>query len=602
MGRHMMRHSTWHMGGRLALALLLAVTLLPLARPSAPLSAAPDQQVPGGELRLLDPAFGTLDADNTAVTYNFLMNEAMPFSVWAWNESGDLVKDLAIIDPSGQPLATGTIYGSDDGMTAAETLLAPSDGIYSLTLSRVSGSGEYGIVLLPGYGVLDVYDLFDGDENLSLTWVDFDTGNVRGKLLNEQLQMTIMTDNMLGYMVPEEDLAYSDLYIESDIQISGSPTYYEYGLLVRVDSEAETFYAITFSSDSDYAIYYFDGSWQEIAPYTVSDAIDGADKTPRVGVFVRGNTFRLYFNDRFVAEVTDPNNYATEGTVGLVAATGVDQQDQVQLTHDNLVVTVPDTDLAAALAGGDTGENGDDSGLGSLLNRPTATPENGAPFNLGGGPTAAPTSAPTAIPLPTLPPLPTSSAADGSLSNWDASDPAVIANELVQKGVIPAGGTLAMTLDSSFGDTSSAGFNYYPLGRGRNFRNFVLGFDARLDVTGAGSGCGMHFRAVGASYNIAMVTEDGSVLLAEFNGTELNPASVYESSPAVNPGEGATNRVTVVVNGADRIMYVNGERVAEASFAAGTGTLALNVFVNSDDNDRTERTLCQLENIWVWEY
>ena len=162
--------------------------------------------------------------------------------------------------------------------------------------------------------------------------------------------------------------------------------------------------------------------------------------------------------------------------------------------------------------------------------------------------------APTAWRARRRPSLPASAAHSGAhchaervLVNWASSRPSDIVDELRQMGLVPAGGSVAMTVPTSFGDTSSSGFNFYPLGQSRRFRNFVLTFDAHLDITGAESGCGMHFRNNGStSISIGMVTEDGAAFLGQINNGELHAASVFEFAPSVVAGQGSVNRVTVV--------------------------------------------------------
>ena len=240
------------------------------------------------------------------------------------------------------------------------------------------------------------------------------------------------------------------------------------------------------------------------------------------------------------------------------------------------------------------------SGLAGILSAATqqaATPASQLPFGAAGQATPKPTN----LPPPTA--VPASPTPSASLSNWASSRPSDIVGELQQEGIVPASGAVTLTVPTSFGDTSSSGFNYYPLGQGRRFRNFVLTFDAHLDITGPESGCGMHFRNNGgASVSIAMVTEDGAAFLGQINSGELHPSSVFEFAPSVLTGQGAVNRVTVVALGPDVRMYVNGQLVAAGAFDDHSGTVALEVYVAEDDLGRTQRTYCQLDNVWLWEF
>ena len=160
-----------------------------------------------------------------------------------------------------------------------------------------------------------------------------------------------------------------------------------------------------------------------------------------------------------------------------------------------------------------------------------------------------------------------------------------------------------MTVPSSYGDTSNPGFNYYALGEGKTFRNFVLSFDARLLQGVPESGCGMFFRDTDTYNADALIFADGSFLLGEWGPDgKLTDASVLQYSDAVKEGLGETNRVLVVANEAQMTMFVNGQQVAEATFQPNTGTVALEMYVYKDDNGQTQETYCQLNNVWLWEY
>ncbi len=96
-----------------------------------------------------------------------------------------------------------------------------------------------------------------------------------------------------------------------------------------------------FSSDGDWALFYFNGGWAVVQDWTASPAINGADLAPRIGVFVQGSTFRVFFNDQPVGVVTDVQFFAQEGGFGLVAATSPEDDGVLIAYVDNLAVTTP---------------------------------------------------------------------------------------------------------------------------------------------------------------------------------------------------------------------------------------------------------------------
>ena len=594
--------------GWLVVALILGWAVTPI-----PAQASPQG---GTQLRLLEPVNGVLDAATPEATYSFELNEELVFSVVEWNRSGDLVAELTVFDANGKAMGEGFPIGDSGTVTVVEALVAPSDGTYSVTVRASGGTaGEYGLMVMPGYSFLDKYDDFESaDEGLNMTWEPSVSNSSASSLVNGGLQMQVMASDTLSYLSPSDDLTWTDLYIEAAVEIEGSPSYYEYGFLLRLNPDTTEFYALSMSSQLDWTLLYYDGSdWFEVMPWTESPLITD-DTNLRVGVYVQGNLFKVYFNDQYVGEVEDTNNYLSEGTIALVAASARDQTDQVTINYDNVVITSPNAPLAGE-------PNGDGAGLTGILSTATAvagdgekpTPSSGLPFGSSSGhkPTTTP-SAPdvkptSAFSLPTVPPIATDTpqpqTSDGTvLESWNSGSPSEIVGELEGFGFVPSGGSVTLNVPTSFGDTSSSGFNFYPLGQGRTFRNFVLSFDAHLDLTGPESGCGMHFRNNASSYSIGMVTEDGAALLAQVNDGEFHPATVFDYFSAVNSGQGSLNKVVIVALEEMMLMYVNGQLIAADEFTAQSGTVALEVFVAENDLGQTQRTYCQLDNIWLWEF
>ena len=409
--------------------------------------------------------------------------------------------------------------------------------------------------------------------------------------LGGRLRIEVMKDNLVAYALPTGDnLIWSDFFIQADFSIEGSPAYFEYGFVLRSDDQGDNFYLVSFSSDGDYAVDFFNGEWQSIQRWTVSPIIDAGDTQPRVGVLLQGNIFKLYFNERFVAEVTDSVNHASAGLSGVAAATTVDQFETLTVFVDNVVVTRPYGVGASAL-----------SSSGQDIAQPTPT-KPGLLGSLGSIKTPAPPTPTLPLLVPTGTPVPQSSY-PAQLARWSSPTAAEIVEELQSLGMVPMGGEVALTVPSSYGETSAGGFSSYPLGRGKTARNFVLGFDARLVYSGAGAGCGMYFRASATGSDSAMVFEDGWALLGEFDASgQMLDSSVLGEFAAVVPGQGATNRALVIAMENFVLMYVNGVLVADTEFVAKDGELALEMWVPTDETGATAATYCQLNNVWLWEF
>ncbi|HML24853.1 MAG TPA: nucleoporin [Aggregatilinea sp.] len=358
------------------------------------------------ELLLLGTLSTTLDATTPEASATFYLEESFPFSVVAYADSGDLTTTLTVTAPSGKVVTKASPSSTDATATIAEALVAPEQGIYTVTVTREGNtSGDMTLGLLTGYGGLDVWDDFEsGDPDFNLTWSSFSADNSEGDVVNGMYQVHVFAPGIWTYQSPDEDLSWGDMYMEADVEIENQPSYVEYGFVLHLNWDAGTFYSLSASSDGDWSLYYYDetGTWQEIQPWTVSPVIDGADASPRIAALVEGYTFRFYFNDQFVGEVTDTAQYASEGSIGVAASTIQDQPDDVTVDFDNLVVTSP-------LSAGDVADQGGLEGLnpGTLFGNPTAapqegvepTPTTGLPF--GNNPTATPSGGlaiPTATP------------------------------------------------------------------------------------------------------------------------------------------------------------------------------------------------------------
>lgn len=576
----------WHRKSLTGL-LLVIVALTLLAPPQSARAAPPAQPA----LSFDDPApqSGRLDASVPQISYAFECYAGGVGSLIVQTTSGDLLVEAVLQDAAGAAFARGTVVQGAPGVTVAEAFTMPADGACRVTLSRRGDTaGTFTVRLLPGFAQLTKWDTFAPvTDDLHMEWEPYASQNMTVTTFREQLRIEVMTDNLLAYALPAgDDLIWTDSYIQADFVIQNTPSYFEYGFVLRTDEENDTFYAVTFSSDGDYSVYYFNGDWIAVQDWTVNAAIDVTDTTPRVAVLLQGNRFLLFFNNRFVAEVIDSNYYASTGLSGLAAATGPEQTDALTVFMDNLVITLP-----YSLQTTVTPITGQD------IAQPTPT----KPGLLGGLGTIR-------TPTPTIPLLvPTSTPALSSrfparVQRWSSNTPADIVGELAQAGAVPAGGSIALTVPSSYGDTSNKGFSSYPLGQGKVFRNFVLGFDARLIYGNVEAGCGMYFRGNEDS-DTAMVFADGWALLGEWDaeGTLLD-SSVLDQFSAVIPGIGATNRLLVVAQADAVALYVNGELVAETRFTPDEGTVALKMFVPSDDSGATEQTYCQLNNIWLWAF
>lgn len=334
--------------GRLVLLVSLCAIWGFVVIAPAHVEATSGNQMAPGQLFPMQPMTGTLDASVPEMTYVFEVQPGYIFSLVAWTRFGDLAPEMTLTGPGGQPVATGV--PPEPGLNSRVIdAVTGSDGTYTLTIERSGDTaGEFRLLLLPGYSVLDKWDDFQSfDQTLSLNWEPMLDIDSIADVSNGALNMQVMATGTFSYILPSDNVSWSDVYVEAEVQIEGSPSYAQYGFILRANASGDAFYALMFSSDGDWTLMHYDmGLWTSIQDWTVSPAIDPTDTTPHIGVFAQGNTFRAYFNGQLVGEVHDPAFNSPAGTIGLLACTSNSQADSLVLNYDNLVITSPNTATA----------------------------------------------------------------------------------------------------------------------------------------------------------------------------------------------------------------------------------------------------------------
>lgn len=336
---------------RITLALSLA-TALALAWVPGLAAADPGTQGIAGRLTLFGPpAQGLLDASTPRLTYAFDARAGQPISLRATARAAGLLLDLALAGPDGAVLARSTA-ATDPDTSVIDAFMPPVDGTYYAAVSALSGSaGAFDLALLGGYADLAVADDFSSaDDALRLSWTPFVSVDAAADVVNGALGIQVINEGRLGFFEPDGWTAYRDLYIQADFTIEESPGYHEYGFALRNAPGADSFYTVLFSSEGDWALFYFDGAWHVVQDWTYSPAIDGADTSPCISVFVEGSTFRVYFNGREVGAITDVQFFAREGGFGIVAATSPEDDGVLIAYVDNLTVTTPATPYGALVS------------------------------------------------------------------------------------------------------------------------------------------------------------------------------------------------------------------------------------------------------------
>lgn len=178
-----------------------------------------------------------------------------------------------------------------------------------------------------------------------------------------------------------------------------------------------------------------------------------------------------------------------------------------------------------------------------------------------------------------------------------AVNPLAVMAELSTLGYAVDTGGLTLRVPRGLIETSNTGFSLYPLSTGGDIQNFVLSFEGRLMVSGAGAACGMVFRQVdGENFATLLFSEDGNLYILQYEGGQLAATSLAVSSPWVDPSDNGLNWLVLLVQDTSATIFVNGRLAGQGELQPQPGALALSVFLNEP-----VYTFCTLDNIWLWE-
>lgn len=115
--------------------------------------------------------------------------------------------------------------------------------------------------------------------------------------------------------------AISDFYMEANFRTGETCSGLDrYGLLLR-SPDPNQGYVLAFSCDGRYRLYAWDGTYHGLVEWTASSSIQtGPDQTNKMGVYMEGDTIKVYANDTLLAEL-EATNFSS-GEFGLMVAAG----------------------------------------------------------------------------------------------------------------------------------------------------------------------------------------------------------------------------------------------------------------------------------------
>jgi hypothetical protein len=156
------------------------------------------------------------------------------------------------------------------------------------------------------------------------------------------------------------------------------------------------------------------------------------------------------------------------------------------------------------------------------------------------------------------------------------------------------GGGCAFTGGAFHASMPQAGFFASCYAQGSNFSNFAL--QVQMTILKGDRG-GVIFRANSAKFYLLRISQDGTYNLFLYvdNSGSTAKSLLQGSSPAIQTGVNAANKIAVVARGGNFYFYVNQQymaSVSDSSYASG----AIGIFAD----DRSNPTEVAFSNLEVW--
>ncbi len=489
-------------------------------------------------LRLMDTVTGSLDAETPEQRWQFEASQGDQISVLVQRLSGDLDPLLQIFDARGRILAENDDIAYPERLDAAlEAVEIPRDGMYELRVAAYSGQGETtsGEFLAV---LLPAYadPLLRDDFSGMPTWEVVSGGEAEALVADGRLTVEVLEAGSVSWAVPVMPVQIPErAYIQAQAEVTSEADYWEVGLVLRLTGE--DFYLFSISSRGDWAFQ--SGQAGRLTPledWQEHPALADLDGLATLGVRMDGDRFMFYANGTLLGQA-ESDLHAAPGGLGLSVGS-VDRQEVLPVVRfGRLLVTTP---LSAAAE-----DEVDDSGL----------------------------------------------------EAWRSTTSDPIVAELVDRGLIPAGGSQVMLVPESFTSKALAGLQTLGLGQGRTQTDFVLGTTVTIESDSAQNGCGLFFRQESETrYSLFFLDSLGGLGLAEWRADRFDPAFYTDQRPVSATPE--SGRVVLVAVGDQVRVYLDGRLAAvrpNEAVEGGIGIAALSydgVYVN-----------CRFGDTWLvtWE-
>jgi hypothetical protein len=170
-----------------------------------------------------------------------------------------------------------------------------------------------------------------------------------------------------------------------------------------------------------------------------------------------------------------------------------------------------------------------------------------------------------------------------------------IAQELQRRSLIPAGGMMALTVDSSFVESQRPGVERVMLGRGSAFSNFAIGATISWTSSSAGvTGCGLIFRSADDThYTLAYLDQTGGYGVSRRDGDSFTKG-IFGVEKALKP---TAHQLVVVARESQLLYYVDGQYEGTLDNPVTEGSVGGAVV-----NFEPISTSCQFTDTWLWDF
>lgn len=175
-------------------------------------------------------------------------------------------------------------------------------------------------------------------------------------------------------------------------------------------------------------------------------------------------------------------------------------------------------------------------------------------------------------------------------------DGRAMARDLQRRHLIPAGGTMRLTVPESFVTFNRPGVNRIALAGGQAFSALAMGTTVTWDInTAAGpAGCGLVVRAASDTrYVLAYLDQTGGYGVSEYSDGAFEPG-IFGENPALT---GSSHHLLVIASGTALRYYVNGRYAGTLTVTAEGGGVAVAAV-----NFEPAATSCTFSDTWLWSW